>query len=559
MGPLTPGLLVVCLILSVHAAGQEDDGPLQDTKYGKLWGRVVTVKETSRTVHAFYGVPYAEPPVGPLRFKNPEPPKRWCSVRDASKNPPMCLQNPKALEFIRNYFKGNLTLPPISEDCLYLNIFTLADRGENSKLPVMVFIHGGGLTVGGAILFEGSALSAYEGVVVVTIQYRLGLLGFFSTGDEAARGNYGLLDQVAALRWVQENIDSFGGDPQSVTIFGQSAGGVSVSSLVLSPLARGLFHRAIAESGVSLVPGFFVSKSEDLVFNRNAVANVSGCNFDTVIECLRRKTEDEIISITVATPSLVFPVVVDGVYFTKPPEEILAGHESSAVPFMIGVNNQEFGWMMLMNLNLTGISGGMDKDTVESILRSLPMLHWDLNFIPLVMEEYFGETEDPHEIRDRFLDLCGDILLVIPALKTAKYHRDTGFPVFFYEFQHRPSFFHDTKPDFIKADHGDELLYVSGTPFLTGDLIYNNTFTEEEKVLSKTMMKYWANFARYGNPNGPGLVNWPEYDEGEDYLAIGLEQKSATRLKKDSFRFWTETIPGNIQEGLEYQGDHTEL
>ncbi|NXQ78651.1 SASB hydrolase, partial [Quiscalus mexicanus] len=137
----------------------------------------------------------------------------------------------------------------VSEDCLYLNVYTPVSTGENKKLPVLVWIHGGGLVFGAASSYDGSVLAAFDNVVVVAIQYRLGIAGYFSTGDEHARGNWGYLDQVAALRWIQENIMHFGGDPGSVTIFGESAGGISVSALVLSPLAKGLFHKAISESG----------------------------------------------------------------------------------------------------------------------------------------------------------------------------------------------------------------------------------------------------------------------------------------------------------------------
>ncbi|XP_063801691.1 fatty acyl-CoA hydrolase precursor, medium chain-like [Pseudophryne corroboree] len=556
MGWLIIGVLLFCIIQAAHAAaGAEDDRPLVDTKYGSLRGRLVTVKKTNRTVHAFLGVPFAQPPVGPLRFQKPEPPRPWSSVKDASKHSPICLQNPKALKGIKAQFKGNIEIPPVSEDCLYLNVFTLADREDNSKLPVMVFIHGGGFMMGSSIQFEASALSAYESVVVVTIQYRLGLLGFFSTGDEAARGNYGLLDQVAALQWVQENIKDFGGDAQSVTIFGQSAGGVSVSALVLSPLPKGLFHRAIAESGVALLPGLFTNKPVD-VFIQNAVVNISGCHPDAVVECLKKKTAEEILTISSAMPIPAFPICVDGVILPKPLEEILAGHGGSPVPFMIGVNEQEFGWMILRTLNLTGLADGMDMDTVVATFRRLPLLNFVFNFMSLVMEEYFGDTTDPHEIRDRFVDLCGDLVFVIPALKTANYHRDAGHPVFIYEFQHRPSLFHDTKPDFVKADHSDELIFVSGAPFSTGEHVYKSEFTEEEEVLSRTMMKYWANFARSGNPNGPDLVQWPAYDGDEGYLAISLEQKAATRLKRNRLRFWTETFPQKVSVE---QGDHVEL
>uniref|UniRef100_A0AAR2KMR9 Carboxylic ester hydrolase n=1 Tax=Pygocentrus nattereri TaxID=42514 RepID=A0AAR2KMR9_PYGNA len=227
------------------------DGPVVQTKLGALKGEYVTVKGKDTVVHSYLGVPFAKSPVGPLRLAPPQPAEAWEGVRDATQQPYICIQHRTLLVGLLQHLLMNFEVPEMSEDCLYLNIYTPSKPGEDAKLPVMVWIHGGGLTLGSASMQDGSVLAAYEDVVVVVIQYRLGLLGFFSTGDEHAPGNYGLLDQVAALQWVQENIHSFGGDPGAVTIFGESAGGISVSLQILSPLSAGLFRSAIAESGTA--------------------------------------------------------------------------------------------------------------------------------------------------------------------------------------------------------------------------------------------------------------------------------------------------------------------
>ncbi|XP_018113499.1 carboxylesterase 5A [Xenopus laevis] len=555
MESLIKVLLLCCATLGIY--GTEDARPLLTTNFGQLLGKTVGAKETDRLIHVFMGVPFAKPPIGPLRFQHPQPPEPWSSVREATENPPMCLQDIKGMELLADFFKAKLDFPPVSEDCLYLNVFTPADRGENPELPVMVFIHGGGLTMGGAGMFEGSALSAYENVVVVSIQYRLGIMGFFSTGDKEARGNYGFLDQVAALRWVRDNIKDFGGDPQSVTIFGESAGALSVSAQVLSPLSKGLFHRAISESGVAILPGLMANKTEKILPILHLVANISSCNVSSMADCLKKKTEDEIVAISAAMKFVGFPVVVDGVFLPKPAEEILASKESNPVPFLIGVNNHEFGWILPLALNISGYREGMEKKDIQSILVALPYLHSFKSVVPFIMEEYFGDTNDPKELRNNFLDLIGDIIFVIPALRTAKYHRDSGHPVYFYEFQHRPSMFDDTKDDFVKADHGDELFFVVGGPFLKSGIIFKSNGTEEEKILSKTIMKYWANFARNGDPNGLGLAEWPKYDEDEDYLEINLTQESSQRLKEGRFKFWTVTLPDKIKEMME-EKEHAE-
>ncbi|XP_063294094.1 fatty acyl-CoA hydrolase precursor, medium chain-like [Pelobates fuscus] len=560
MGFLKPTVTLCCVLLSVIVTEKTDKQPLVTTKYGKLLGRKVKVLETDRPVDTFMGIPFAKPPVGELRFANPQPPEPWNSIRDATKDPPMCLQNQKLMEEVKKHFKIETPSPPFSEDCLYINIFTPGDREKNSKLPVMMFIHGGGLQVGGAIFFDGAALSAYENVVTVSIQYRLAILGFTSTGDKRLSGNYGFMDQVAALQWIQENIKDFGGDPESVTVFGESAGGLSTSALVLSPLAKGLFHRAIAESGTAIVRTLMITDPKEMISRINYVANKSGCDPDKLADCVKKKTEKEILLISDSMGLLDVPGCVDGVFLPKPPEEIMANKQSNNVPFIIGINNQEFGWLLFQVMNVDGFQDGMDKQTVQSLLKIVDFLHLTEKSIPLVMEEYFGDTSDPFEIRDRFLDLCGDIIFVIPALKTAKYHRDSGFPVYFYEFQHPLAVAKNTRPDYVKSDHGDEIYYVMGAPFLHADASSKDGRTEKERHFSKTMMKYWANFARNGDPNGPGLVKWPRYQENEAYMQLDLEQKPSEKYKADKFVFWTKTLPEAIQKmSEEHREDHREL
>ncbi|KAK2085073.1 Liver carboxylesterase 1 [Saguinus oedipus] len=275
-------------------SGHPSSPPVVDTVHGKVLGKFISLRGFAQPVAVFLGIPFAKPPLGPLRFSPPQPAEPWSFVKNATSYPPIagerdepggvwlgsvlrhplskcsalrcaqlpipeenngrCSQDAVAGQVLSEFFtnhKENISLK-FSEDCLYLNIYTPADLAKKSRLPVMVWIHGGGLFLGGASTYDGLALAAHENVVVVTIQYRLGIWGFFSTGDEHSRGNWGHLDQLAALRWVQDNIASFGGNPGSVTIFGESAGGESVSVLVFSPLAKNLFHRAISESGVAL-------------------------------------------------------------------------------------------------------------------------------------------------------------------------------------------------------------------------------------------------------------------------------------------------------------------
>uniref|UniRef100_A0A8C2N418 Carboxylic ester hydrolase n=1 Tax=Cricetulus griseus TaxID=10029 RepID=A0A8C2N418_CRIGR len=553
-----PGWLnaVTCglLLLFLHVQGQDSASPIRNTRTGQVRGSLVRVKNTEVDVHTFLGIPFAKPPVGPLRFAPPESPEPWSGVRDGTSYPAMCLQNDgmmnsEALKMMK------FIMPPIaiSEDCLYLNIYTPTHAHEGSNLPVMVWIHGGALVVGLASMYDGSMLAAIEDVVVVTIQYRLGVLGFFSTGDEHARGNWGYLDQVAALRWVQQNIAHFGGNPDRVTIFGESAGGTSVSSHVVSPMSQGLFHGAIMESGVAVLPDL-ISSSSEMVYT--IVANLSDCgavNTETLVSCLRGKSEAEILDINKVFK--IIPAVVDGEFLPKHPLELLASADFHPVPSIIGVNNDEYGWLLPMIMGSAQKIKEITKETLPAIMKSTAA---QMNLPPecsdLLMEEYMGDTEDPQTLQIQFTEMMGDFMFVIPALKVAHFQRSHA-PVFFYEFQHRPSFLKDIKPPHVKADHGDDFF------FIFGNLLFGVKFasTEEEELLSRKMMKYWANFARHGNPNSEGLPYWPMLDHDEQYLQLNIHPAVGRALKARRLQFWTKTLPQKIQELKGTQERHKEL
>ncbi|KAM5263907.1 cocaine esterase-like [Ctenodactylus gundi] len=542
------------LLLLVWGRGQDYAGPIRTTHTGQVRGSLVHVTESDVGVHTFLGIPFAKPPVGPLRFAPPEALEPWSGVRDGTSHPAMCLQDITAMS-TQALKLLNLTLPPIpmSEDCLYLNIYTPAHAHEGSNLPVMVWIHGGALVIGMASLYDGSTLAAYENVVVVAIQYRLGVLGFFSTGDQHATGNWGFLDQVAALRWVRQNIAHFGGNPDRVTIFGESAGGTSVSSLVLSPMSQGLFHGAIMESGVALLPSLISNSSEAV---STMVANLSACEQldpEALVDCLRGKSEEEILAITKAFR--IIAGVVDGIFLPRHPQELLASADFHPVPSIIGVNNDEYGWILPLIATSANTQKEIDRETVRAALqRKSAQMMLPIGFGDILMDEYMGDNEDPQILRAQFQDLMEDFMFVIPALQVAHVQRYHA-PVYFYEFQHRPDFFKDKKPPHVKADHGDEILFIFRS-FLGG---YQVELTEEEELLSRRMMKYWANFARNGNPNGEGLPCWPAFDHEELYLKLDIQPAVGRALKGSRLKFWMETLPQKIQELKEAERKHTEL
>ncbi|XP_056108139.1 fatty acyl-CoA hydrolase precursor, medium chain [Rhinichthys klamathensis goyatoka] len=552
-------LSLMLVALTLQNTVKAEDGPVLQTKSGVLKGSHMKAKGKDTVVHSYLGIPFAKPPVGSLRLAPPQPAEKWAGVRDATKQPLMCLQDKQILEDLVANVSMNIEVPDSAEDCLYLNVYTPSKPGANDKLPVMVWIHGGGLSMASASIFDGHVLAAYQDVVVVLIQYRLGLLGFFSTGDEHAPGNYGLLDQVAALQWVQENIHSFGGDPGLVTIFGESAGGVSVSLHVLSPLSANLFDHAIAESGTAAMDAIM---SPNPLALAQAVGNLSGCDISstkTIVDCVMQLTEEDILTIAKEHPVLLFGVTVDGHFLPNPAADLLQSHQFNKVPLITGITNDECGYMLPSFFSPPGWTDGMD---IEQIVPSLTMFNHALQdqaILELVLNEYLGTSTDRIKIRDGFRELLGDFMFNIPARKVANFHRDAGAPVYVYEFQHPPSILQKKRPSFVGSDHGDEIVFVFGFCFADGHIKLEDKLSKEENELCRSVMDYWGNFARTGSPNGPGLTSWPAFGAEAEYLSIGLEQKPGKDLKGKHFNFMTQTLPQLINKRKEGPVAHTKL
>ncbi|XP_077049495.1 carboxylesterase 3 [Siphateles boraxobius] len=539
-------LLCLCLTLAPvwTTPVQTDSGPVVVLKHGSVRGQHMKVKGSEKVVEQYLGIPFAQPPVGPLRLAAPGPVQGWEGIRNATQHPPMCLQNPDIVPLVAKAMKSNFPTTGVSEDCLYLDVYTPSQRLKSEKLPVMVWIHGGALVFSGASMFDGSPLAAYENIVVVVIQYRLGMLGYFSTGDKLAQGNWGFLDQIAALEWVQENIEGFGGDPQSVTIAGESAGGISTSFLTLSPMTKGLFHRAIFQSGVATTIGYSIKNP--LMFAK-LVANVTECDFsssEVLVKCIKELTEEQIINAT--KKKHIFPgAIVDGVFLKAPAEEILKSKDFQKVPILVGTTNHEFGWTLAQALVSEEWVKGMDIKSVKAILDAVNKAGTS-GVNELIVEEYLKDAKTPEDIRDAFTEMMGDIFMVIPSITVASYHRDAGVPVYMYEFQHRPSIFKDIRPSFVKADHADDVGFVFGACFWDGHVKIEGTLSEEENQLCRTVMGYWANFIRTGSPNGPGRVIWPVYDQSNKYMNLGLQQTEGQGLKMSKLLFFTVELPKKL-------------
>ncbi|XP_060253977.1 carboxylesterase 4A isoform X5 [Ovis aries] len=521
---------ILCLSLTLLLVVQTAWGtlhtkePLADTKYGTLRGKQIHVGKTP--INVFLGVPFSRPPVGARRFAAPEPPEPWKGIRDATTYAPVCLQESWG-QVTSIYFNTHKRYKWLhfNEDCLYLNVHApVRARGDPlqpvstqpstthhpTQAPhcpaqastllaqVMIWFPGGAFLVGSASTYDGSELAAREKVVVVVLQHRLGILGFLSTGDSQARGNWALLDQIAALRWVQKNIEAFGGDPGCVTLFGQSSGAMCVSGLMTSPLARGLFHRAISQSGTAV---FQIFITPDPLKMAKKIAQLAGCNHNStkiLVDCLRTLSGTEVMRVS------------QKMRFFK-------------------LHSQEDP-QKIMKLPMSHLR----KETISKLLWSTStLLNVTKEQLPLVMEEYLSDVDghDRKMLQERVMDLAGDATFVYSTLQAARYHRNAGFPVYLYEFEHyAPGTI--VKPRTDGADHGDEIGFIFGSPFSKGHS------SSKEKALSLQMMKYWANFARSGNPNGGKLPYWPRYNKDEKYLQLDLTTRVGVMLKEEKMAFW---------------------
>ena len=449
---------------------------------GKLYGKRINHDQ----VRAYLGIPYAAPPVGDLRWKPPQSAPKWKGERTAYSFGARCMQVP----FEDMVFQDG----GMSEDCLYLNVFTPANAKDTSKLPVMFWIHGGGYSSGSASepRHNGDFLPT-KGVVLVTINYRLGVFGFLVTpelvkeGDGAA-GNYGLQDMIAALKWVQQNIANFGGDPQNVTIFGESAGSLSVSTLMASPLAQGLFTKAIGESGsafsgdLSAKPaGEVAPANADWVrsIGANSLADLRAIPAETVLKESRKDGAPK------------FRAVLDGKVLTEPVAQSYAEGKQAHIPLIAGWNLDEGSGDAAKGMTVAQWSAKAEKLFGDHAAEFLAL---------------FPGSDDAQALRSS-IDYSGDTFIAFSTWKWIEAQAKTGAaPVYRYHFElpAPPSKFHGSF-----AFHSDDIEYVFGTL----DTRQGATWRPEDRKLSEEMMDYWTNFAKTGDPNATGLPEWPRYDK----------------------------------------------
>ncbi len=502
-------LMLVCVFAIVVAAcpiPAAIKGSVQ-TRSGKVSGS----PGSDPSITAFKGIPFAAPPVGELRWRAPQPPAPWQGVRPAIRFGASCIQTvvPERKPWTNEF----MTHGDISEDCLTLNVWTGA-KSASERRPIFFYIYGGGFSEGSAAVpvYDGEGL-AKKGLVVVTANYRVGVLGFLAhpelskENESKVSGNYGQLDQIAALRWIQANIAAFGGDPGRVTIAGQSAGGMSVHNLIASPLAKGLFHRAVVQSGGSSVGGGGISLRartlEDAEADGATFADAKGARS---IADLRTMSWQKLMeagpadaSGKIGTPMLRFAPIVDGYFLPSAARDVVAQRKHNDVPILTGVNAGELGGFMVPQ----------GPVTTESFIKRAqqlygPMVDEFLTLYPAATDQEAAAAQ-AESTRDQAL-----VSLYLWAREWAKTSRTDAYA---YLWDHTlPG------PDAAQfgAFHSSEVPYVLYTLYKS-----NRPFTDADRKIADMMSSYWANFAANGDPNGTGLARWKAVDAKPEIMEVG--------------------------------------
>ncbi len=464
-------------------------------------GLVEGTTSADSKVQIFKGIPFAAPPVGELRWKAPQPPANWDGVRKATAFGSRCMQGHIYADMV---FRDNGP----SEDCLYLNVWAPAET--SAKLPVMVWIYGGGFAAGAASepRQDGEHL-AEKGVVVVSLNYRLGIFGFFThpelakESDHDSAGNYGLLDQVAALEWVHKNIGAFGGDPRNVTIFGESAGSFSVSALMASPLTQGLFERAIGESGAyfgKTLQTDTLAKSEkaDKQFGESIGA--------PTLAALRAKSADELLQDAMRQKGLRFVPNIDGYFLPEDVYSIYAAGKQRHVPLLAGWNADEGSYKTIFH---------KEKPTLQNYVARIHAMFGDK--ADAILSAYPASNDE--QAKRAAQDLSGDQFIGYSTWKWIEMQSETGdSPVYRYHFEDAPP---ADPADPESASRG--AYHSAEIEFVFEDLASKHLpWRPEDRKLSHAMATYWSNFAKSGNPNGSGMAQWPAYNKEHGYQIMHL-------------------------------------
>jgi para-nitrobenzyl esterase len=534
---VSPMLLTLLLGVPILAARAQELRRVQVTTPN---GVIEGVVSADGLVRSFKGIRYAMPPIGPLRWKPPQPAPQWMGVQEALDYGPRAMQGHIYDDMV---FHDNGP----SEDCLYLNVW-MPENPPTNKLPVMVWIHGGGFVAGASSepRQDGGNLSKL-GVMVVSFNYRMGVFGFFAHRDLAkesphnASGNYGLLDQVAALQWVHDNIASFGGDPDNVTIFGESAGSFSVSALMASPLSQGLFQRAIGESGAMFSK---TRPTKTLAEAQLACLKYSIKYFGTSsLDKLRGLTALQLLTAATNLPHDYFTPDIDGYFLPEDCASTFTAGRQSHVPLLAGWNKDE-GWFKQFYTNEPPL---LDKNKIPITEKEPVFAKGTPTLADYVAcaKMRFGDQADEFlklypattdaEAKRAAADYAGDRFIAYGTWKWIDLQLQTGgdYPIYRYLFEQPLPLAKDAKPGSEPSTP-----HASDIEFIFRMLSSRNLpWKSDDKKVSEMMAAYWVNFAKNGDPNGPGLPNWPQYKRDDGYQVMHLQAKAAAAPDRNRPRY----------------------
>jgi len=487
-------------------------------------GLIEATVQAGSGVRSFKGIPFAQPPVGDLRWREPQPAKNWKGVRKADQFGPRCMQ--RTSPTADYWFRSN----GMSEDCLYLNVWTPA-KSDKERLPVLVYIFGGGFQNGDGSepRYDGESMAS-KGMVAVTVNYRTNIFGFFSHPEltkespHHASGNYGLLDQVAALEWVERNIAAFGGDPKQVTIAGESAGSISVSALMASPLSRNLIAGAIGESGamIATLPPRPLAETEQEGTGFAASAGAA------TLAALRAMSGEQIQEAAAKGRPMRFSPNLDGYFLAKPLTEIFAAGEQSKVPLLAGSNSEEQAARSVL---------GTSEPTPENFANAVRKLYGDR--AGEILKVYRAST--PEEVIEAATFLASARFIAYGTWKWTELQAKTGGkPVYRYLYAHpRPKFLGtpnqpQTVPEAAAAPYG--AAHSAEIQYAMGNLSLDKRYVWEpaDYKVSEVMQSYFVNFIKTRNPNAAGLPNWPAYTSDTNFQRMRLDVDS--RVETEPYR-----------------------
>lgn len=503
---------VIAFMVLFGAAGSQPAADRVTTSAGPVVGAAAV-----EGVRSFKGIPFAAPPVGALRWQPPQPVKKWTEPRQATAFGNQCMQR-------RIFADMVFRAAGMSEDCLYLNVWTPATRASD-RLPVLVYFYGGGFLAGDGSepRYDGAAL-ARRGLVTLTVNYRLNVFGFLAhpeltkASPHRASGNYGLMDQVAALQWVRDNISRFGGDPGKVTIAGESAGSMSVSALMASPLAKGLFAGAIGESGAVMAP---TATPVPLAEAERAGESFARSLADVEFSQIRQMPADKLLDAT-SRPGNRFPIAVDGHFLPKTLTDIYAAGEQAKVPLLAGWNSQESG--------AGSVLGRGNQPTIDNYLRAVRDAFKDR--ADEALRHYPAKTDD--EVQQSATELASDRFMGAGTWRWITLHGRGGTPKVYRYFYTRPR--PAMRPEAGNAPAATGAAHAAEIEYALGNLGTNTVYawTPDDYKVSETFQAYVVNFVKTGNPNGAGLPTWPATNAGSEHHVLRIDVE--TKAEPDKYR-----------------------